>query len=124
MMNPYLQVALGAAIGGVMRLAVFRALPTSWAAVGVPTLVVNVLGSLAMGLGFALLVQRGVGAYAPLMLTGVLGGFTTFSAFSLDVVAMWERGQGVAALCYIAASVVLSIVALVAGLAIGKGLSA
>ena len=55
-------------------------------------------------------------------MTGVLGGFTTFSAFTLDAVTLWERGEGATAAVYVVASVVVSIAALVAGLALGRAL--
>ena len=55
--------------------------------------------------------------------TGVLGGFTTFSAFSLDAILMWERGELGSALLYIIGSVVLSLVALVLGLALVRSLA-
>jgi CrcB protein len=54
------------------------------------------------------------------LLTGILGGFTTFSAFSLDSVALWERGDAGLALVYVAASVILSIAGLMAGLALAR----
>jgi fluoride exporter len=88
------------------------------------TLVVNVVGSFAMGLLFVVLVERGGGRFAPLVLTGILGGFTTFSAFSLDTLALVEKGQGALALFYVAASVGLSLGAVVAGLALGRGMLA
>jgi CrcB protein len=52
--------------------------------------------------------------------TGVLGGFTTFSAFSLDAVLLWERGAWAAALGYVIVSVALSIAALLAGLSLSR----
>ena len=120
----FLQVALGGAIGasaryGVNLLAV-RLVP------GLPlgTLAVNVLGCLAMGLLTAMLMLRGGQHLAPLLLTGVLGGFTTFSAFSLDTLTLWERGAAGTALAYVAASVVLSLAAVTAGLATGRGIFA
>ena len=120
----FLQVALGGAIGasaryGVNLLAV-RLVP------GLPlgTLAVNVLGCLAMGLLTAMLMLRGGQHLAPLLLTGVLGGFTTFSAFALDTMTLWERGAGGQAIGYVLASVVLSLVAVMAGLAIGRGVFA
>lgn len=118
MMNPYLQVAIGGAIGSVARLGMYRAIPAQ----GFPlaTFAVNVGGSLVMGLLAALLAQRG-GAWAPLLLTGVLGGFTTFSAFSLDALTLWERGQGALAALYVAASVLLSLAAVFLGMAMGRG---
>ena len=101
MMNPYLQVAVGGAIGSVARLGIYRAIPAQ----GLPwaTFAVNVAGSLVMGLLSALLAQRG-GAWAPLLLTGILGGFTTFSAFALETGALWERAPLLAA-GYVVASV-------------------
>ena len=120
MMNPFLQVALGGAAGSVARYGVNRA---ALAAFGpgfpVATLVVNVAGSFLMGLLVVLLAQRG-NALAPLLMTGVLGGFTTFSAFSLDAVTLWQRGQQGAATAYVAASVALSLAALVAGISVGR----
>lgn len=122
MMNPYLQVALGGAIGATCRFAVYRAVPLHWAGYGLATAFVNVAGSFLMGLLAALLAHRIGNAWAPLLLTGVLGGFTTFSAFSLDVMSMWERGQAMVALLYISGSVILSVAAVLAGLTIGRGL--
>ena len=112
---------MGGAIGSVARFGLYRAMPAS----GFPlaTFAVNVAGSLAMGLLAALLAQRG-GAWAPLLLTGMLGGFTTFSAFSLDAVGLWDRGQGALAAAYVAASVLLSLAAVSLGLAVGRGLFA
>jgi CrcB protein len=93
--------------------------------VGFPwgTLGVNMIGGLAMGLLTAWLAARYQGTNEPLRLflaTGILGGFTTFSAFSLDAVVLWQRGDTGAAAAYVAASVILSIGALAAGLAIGR----
>lgn len=120
MMNPYLQVAIGGAIGSVARLGMYRAFPVQ----GFPavTLLVNVGGSLVMGLLAALLASRGGMAWAPFLMTGILGGFTTFSAFSLDALTLWERGQGGLMAVYVAASVLLSVAAVFAGMTIGRGL--
>jgi CrcB protein len=62
--------------------------------------------------------------HAPFLMTGVLGGFTTFSAFSLDTLTLWERGDIGLALAYVAGSVLLSILALAAGLAVTRGIFA
>ncbi len=84
------------------------------------TLIINVLGSLAMGLiaeYFALkagLPQR----WRLFLTTGILGGFTTFSAFSLEAALLYERGQIAGSAIYVIASVVLAISALFAGMAI------
>ena len=86
------------------------------------TLIVNVAGSLAMGLiagWFAFKSDLGLSQHARLFLTtGVLGGFTTFSAFSLDAVLLWERGASVVAVAYVLGSVAASITGLFLGLAI------
>ncbi len=106
------QVALGGAIGSVLRFVTL-------AAVGGPlaTLLVNVAGCLAMGVAFAALSAR----LSPLLMTGVLGGFTTFSAFSLDALKLWEAGQVWQAALYVAGSVVLSLGAVALGAALARG---
>ena len=90
----------------------------------VGTLVVNVLGCMAMGLLASGLALRGGQHLAPFLLTGVLGGFTTFSAFALDTTVLWQRGDSGLAMGYVLASVVLSLAAVSAGLAIGRGIFA
>lgn len=124
-MSAALTVFLGAGLGGVLRwlvgLAAYRALGPAfpWG-----TLTVNVVGSFAMGVLAALLAARFPGESARLFLTtGLLGGFTTFSAFSLDAVALWERGAIGLAGAYVGASVALAIAALVGGLMLGRTLA-
>jgi len=89
------------------------------------TIVVNVFGSLIMGIFIALLGRKlQVNNEVRLLVaTGFLGGFTTFSAFSLDVAVMWERGASTTAFIYIIASVVLSITAVFAGLWLVRSLA-
>ncbi|PWR18009.1 fluoride efflux transporter CrcB [Zavarzinia compransoris] len=116
-MGPYVLVAVGGAAGSVLRLAVARLAQAALGA-GFPygTLAVNLSGSLVMGALAALFAARAGDDPARLFLmTGVLGGFTTFSAFSLDAYGLWARGEAGAAALYVAASVVLSIGALVVG---------
>lgn len=121
-MNIFL-VFLGAGIGGVLRYGVnvgsARYLPG--AAFPWGTFAVNVVGSLVMGLMVGWLAFRAEASWsmqAKLFLaTGLMGGFTTFSAFSLDAILLWERGDWQISLLYIGASVLLSIAALFAGLA-------
>jgi CrcB protein len=86
-------------------------------------LAANVLGSFLMGLFAGAATQRGLIHLSPLVATGILGGFTTFSAFSLEAVTLWERGAPGLAALYVLASVTLSIGALVAGLALGRSLA-
>jgi len=81
------------------------------------TMVINIVGSFAMGLFIATLMRRGGSNELRLFVaTGIFGGFTTFSAFSLDFATLWERGATIPALGYALASVVGAIVALFAGL--------
>jgi CrcB protein len=125
----YFLVFLGAGIGGALRHGVnvgcARLCGTAfpWG-----TLVVNIVGSLIMGV-FAgwLAFKAGEGWSQPLRLflaTGILGGFTTFSAFSLDAVLIWERGHMGLAAAYVFASVVLSIAGLLAGLGLIRTITA
>ncbi len=120
-----LQVALGGAIGASGRFmtgaAAARLFGTGFP---VGTLAVNVVGSFLMGLAFVFLLDResGVSPYFPFVMTGVLGGFTTFSAFSLDVWVLFERGKIISGSLYLGGSVGLSILALIAGIALAKGL--
>ena len=119
-------VALGGAIGASLRhLVNVAALRHFGPAFPVSTLTVNVLGCFAMGALAARLASRGQAGGENLRLflaTGVLGGFTTFSAFSLDAMLLWERGAQAAALLYVALSVALSIAALAAGLWLARSL--
>ena len=125
-MYAYLLVFAGGGLGALCRFAatslVGRSLGTKfpWG-----TMAVNVAGSLAMGLVIAWLGRRSAGdAHLRLLLaTGFLGGFTTFSAFALDTANMVERGDPVAALSYVLASVVGGLIALFAGLMIVRALS-
>lgn len=118
---PYLIVFLGAGVGGAARHAVNTA-AARMLGYGFPfgTLTVNVLGSVIMGLLTELFVVRsGLPQELRLfMTTGVLGGFTTFSTFSLDTVMLWERGQWGLAAGYVATSFVVSTVGLFIGLSL------
>lgn len=88
------------------------------------TLIVNVLGSLVMGLFIGWLVRRGGSNELRLFFaTGVLGGFTTFSAYSLEVANLWERGDVVSVLLYSVGSVVTCVMAVFAGLWLSRVLA-
>lgn len=117
----FLLVFVGAGIGGMMRHAVGVA-SLKWLGTGFPfgTMIVNVAGSLLMGLVTEYwAVKSGLPQSARLFITtGFMGGFTTFSTFSLDTALIYERGQILLAAGYAIASVVLSIAALFIGLAI------
>ena len=118
-------IALGGALGAILRyLSVKTALNLLGPAFPWGTLLVNVAGSLLMGLAAALILEKtGGGRLQLFLMTGVLGGFTTFSAFSLDALALIERGKLAASAAYIGGSVLLSIFALVVGLWAGRTLA-
>lgn len=121
-----LSVALGGAIGAALRYGVGAwALRAFGPGFPVGTIVVNVLGSLVMGVVAVAMLHRFPGtwgSYAPFVMTGVLGGFTTFSAFSLDALNLMESGRMSMAAIYVIGSVVLSIGALFGGLCLGRAI--
>ena len=123
-MNHMILAALGGAIGAALRqVSGSVALRLLGAAFPWGTLFVNVFGSLAMGLFISWLVKRGGSTELRIFFaTGLLGGFTTFSAFSLDVANIVERGEMGIALTYVLASVALSIFAVFAGLWLGRAM--
>jgi fluoride exporter len=113
-------VFVGAGLGGVARHLVNLASAQAFGPTfPFGTVIVNVVGSFAMGLLAVLFAGRIGAGWAQdarmFLLTGVLGGFTTFSAFSLDAVSLLDDGQTGAAVIYVVASVGLSILALLAG---------
>jgi CrcB protein len=128
MSSPQLWLAVGAggALGAMARHGVgavsLRLLGPNfpWA-----TLTVNVIGSVAMGLFIAWLVSKEPhsSVMRAFVATGVLGAFTTFSTFALDAVTLYRDKSLTIAGAYVAASVILSIAGLFAGLAAGKALS-
>ncbi|MEO0380341.1 MAG: fluoride efflux transporter CrcB [Pseudomonadota bacterium] len=123
MFGTLLSVALGGATGASLRylfgVGVFKLLgPTSFP---VAIIAVNVVGSFLMGVFVVLAAQRGLTHLSPFVMTGLLGGFTTFSAFSLEAVTLYERGDVLQAALYVGMSVVLSILGLVAGLYVARG---
>lgn len=120
-MAAYLTIFLGAGIGGVMRHAVNNAAVRLFG-YGFPfgTLIVNIVGSFLMGvLAGYFAVRTGLPQHLRLFLTtGILGGFTTFSAFSLDAALLIERHAYGLAAAYICGSLFISLAGLFAGLAL------
>ncbi len=117
----YLIVFIGGGLGAALRhgvnVAMARLVGTAFP---YATLFENVTGSLAMGLLAAYFAFRGDASqhWRLFFTTGILGGYTTFSAFSLDAVLLYERGELSLAALYVLASVLLSIAGLFAGLAL------
>ena len=122
----YVLVFIGGGIGAALRHGVNRA-SLAYLGPGFPygTLFVNVAGGLLMGvLAELFLIKAGSSQEVRLFLTtGVLGGFTTFSAFSLDSAVMWQRGDYGPLAFYTAGSVLFSIGALFAGMAAVRALA-
>lgn len=125
MMITVFQVALGGAIGATLRylsgVAAIRLLGAGfpWA-----TLFVNVLGSALMGALVVFLAHKDATRLAPFLMTGLLGGFTTFSAFSLDALTLFERGETIQAAGYVVGSVVLALAGIMAGMALTRAVLA
>jgi CrcB protein len=122
----YLLVFLGGGLGSTLRhivnVASARVLGTAFP---YHTFIINITGSTVMGLIAGYLAFRGEASqpWRLFLMTGVLGGYTTFSAFSLDAVLLYERGEIALALFYVVGSVVLSIAGLFAGLALMRHLA-
>jgi CrcB protein len=109
-------VGIGGALGACLRYLVGMAV-----AFPLGTLTVNITGSFLIGIVWVTFQQKGLQAWLPLIVTGILGGFTTFSAFSLDTMRLVEDGRLAAAGGYVMASVLFSLVACATSLWIAKG---
>ena len=114
----YLLVALGGALGSILRYwtSLIFAFPYG-------TLTVNIWGSVAMGLAYGLLSEKGFEKASLLLMAGFLGGFTTFSAFSLDVMKLISDGRIFHSLIYILTSFLGAILAVWVGFLLSKGIS-
>jgi len=122
----YLLIFVGGGIGASLRHAV-NELCVRLFGLGFPigTFLINITGSLVMGLIAGHLAFKGAAAqpWRLFVMVGLLGGYTTFSSFSLDAVTLYERGAWGAALGYVVGSVALGIIGLVAGLAVVRHFS-
>jgi CrcB protein len=114
----WLWVAIGGALGSVARYGAYRLWPASPGGFPVPTFTVNVLGSFAIGLLYMYVAARGPSAENARLfwMTGVLGGFTTYSAFALESALLGFSLMGAA---YVGLTVVFCLAAAVAGLKMG-----
>ena len=122
----YVLVFIGGGLGSTLR-HVINMLSARFLGTAFPwhTFIINISGSFVMGLIAGYLAFKG-GAAQPwrlFLMTGILGGYTTFSAFSLDTALLYERGEIGAALFYVLGSVLLSIAGLFAGLALVRHLT-
>jgi CrcB protein len=118
----YVLAALGGALGALARWAVTTALPHAQGAWPWATLLVNLTGCLAIGALLAVLLARFPHSpwLRPFLAVGVLGGYTTYSTFAVDVVQLVRSGHSALALAYLVVSVVGGVLAVVAGLLAGR----
>jgi len=120
-------IAAGGAVGAVMRYGVFMVTPLLLgAAFPYNTIIVNIVGSFFMGVFVTYFnIAQNLSPELKAFLTlGLLGGFTTFSAFTLDFLKMWESEQMVYAMLYVLTSVIFSILAIFGGVIVAKTLIA
>lgn len=119
-------VALGGAIGAACRYLAGVGMMRMTGPMDFPLAImtVNIAGSFLMGVFVVGAANKGLTHLSPFVMTGLLGGFTTFSAFSLEAVTLMERGQIAAAGAYVALSVALSLGGLMLGLWIARGVFA
>ncbi|WP_299680452.1 fluoride efflux transporter CrcB [uncultured Roseobacter sp.] len=126
MMTSLIMVAFGGAIGASLRflwgMAFLRLTGPSEFPLAIMT--ANILGSFLMGAFVVLAAHKGLTHLSPFVMTGLLGGFTTFSAFSLETMTLVERGDLAAAGLYVVLSVALSIGGLMLGLWLARGVMA
>ncbi|MCL4186398.1 MAG: fluoride efflux transporter CrcB [Rhodobacteraceae bacterium] len=115
------QVALGGAVGAAARYLT-QAAALRLFGPGLPwgTFAANLAGSFLIGFLALWLAGRDLTRLSPFLVAGVLGGYTTFSTFALDSVLLWQRGMQGAAAAYVAGSVILSIAAALAGMALAR----
>lgn len=117
----WLAIALGGALGSVIRFAAVSYLtPLFGYRFPLGTFAVNLLGSFLIGVAYVLLVEKTTLApeWRLLFITGVLGGFTTFSAFSLEILQLWQAGHVLNALAYATSSVILGLLMAFVGMAL------
>ena len=126
-MYPFILVGVGGALGAMARFGFSGIISRLWP-MGFPlaTLLINIIGSTAMGLFIGLLprlmpsLQQDARLFVAV---GILGGFTTFSAFSLDTIVLIERGEWLSAGAYVLLSVVLCLIGLYLGLLVTRGVA-
>lgn len=119
-------VAVGGALGACLRVLAARPMTSAFGVAAWPwwLIVVNVSGSFLIGVLWSLLESQRISqGWGPLLVTGLLGGYTTFSTFSLDTIRLLEDGRVLAAGTYVFASVVLSLLAAYAGLQLGRAIA-
>ena len=118
----WIAIALGGAVGAILRhLIGLWSYPVFEHRFPLGTLIVNVIGSLLIGLAYVLIVERGVlgTEWRLLIMTGLFGALTTFSTFSLETVLLWHNGQPLTALAYVAVSLLVCLAATATAVSLG-----
>ncbi len=108
----WLMISIGGALGSMARFAAVGWLtPMLKYRFPIGTFIVNVVGSFLIGVAYVLLVEKAVlpAEWRLFFITGILGGFTTFSAFSLEMLQMWQEGHVLISIAYATSSVVLGL---------------
>ena len=121
----WLAIALGGALGSVLRFAAVGYLtPLLNYRFPFGTFVVNIVGSFLIGVAYVLLVEKTTlpTEWRMFFITGILGGFTTFSAFSLEILQLWQEGHVFNALLYASSSVILGLLMAFVGMALTQKL--
>lgn len=119
----WLSVALGGALGAMARFGVNALVyPVAVGKFPLGTLLVNVLGSIIIGICYVLIIERGVlpAELRNILMVGFLGAFTTFSTFSLDALSLWQNGHLVTGLLYVLGSVILCLAGAMAAMVITR----
>lgn len=109
----WLAVALGGALGAMLRYSVSLFIPISLGSFPWATFIVNIVGSALIGLCYVLLVEKGVVniQWRPFLMVGILGALTTFSTFALDTLLLWQQEQVGQAVLYAISSLIVCIAA-------------
>lgn len=117
-------VAFGGAVGAMLRYLAGLGIVRLVGHGGFPVAIlsVNILGSFLMGVFVVAAARAGLTHLSPLVMTGLLGGFTTFSAFSLETMTLIERGAAAQAALYVGLSVLLSVGGLALGMMMARGI--
>lgn len=118
----WIAIALGGAIGAIVRhLVGLWTFPVFEGRIPLGTFIVNVVGSLLIGIAYVLIIERGMlgHEWRLLIMTGLFGALTTFSTFSLETVLLWHNGQPLTALAYVVASFLVCLAATAAAISLG-----
>ncbi|WP_420263674.1 fluoride efflux transporter CrcB [Candidatus Magnetominusculus dajiuhuensis] len=124
-MGDYLLIGIGGAVGAIARYALALWITGKWGRVfPLGTFVINISGSFLIGFVMSILAARNIidPQWRLLIVVGFLGGYTTFSAFEFETGTLLKQGESLAAMLYVALSVIVGFIALRIGDALGKSI--